>query len=103
VLVNGRKLAHVIVFNSLEAVGDCITSFELVSVTQTAMGMPYDDVSSDEELDLRVRKVQDAVDIYSYEVDIDVDEDKKDANSLDTMLFTRDGDIHFPFTDDDPE
>jgi hypothetical protein len=52
------------------------------------MDMPYEDVSSDEELDLRVRKVRDAVDIYSYEVDIDVDEDQKDENSLDTMLFT---------------
>jgi hypothetical protein len=65
------------------------------------MGIPYEDVSSDEELDLRVREVWDAVDIYSYEVNIDVEEDQKD--SLDTVLFTRDRDIRFPFTDDEPE
>jgi hypothetical protein len=40
------------------------------------MGIPYDDVSSDEELDLRVREVRDAVDIYSYEVNIDDEEDQ---------------------------
>jgi hypothetical protein len=41
------------------------------------------------------------VDIYSYEVNIDIEEDQKD--SLDTVLFTRDGDIYFPFANDDPE
>jgi hypothetical protein len=63
----------------------------------------YEDISSDEELDLRVREVRDAVDIYSYEANVDDEENQTDENSMDTVVFTRDGDVHFPFTNDEPE